>query len=73
MKCRGCGIESDAKPFRVVGCGVDLEGMLCGPCMTTALEGAERMRVDFEALLADGFDRLAANDVMIKRIRSGRY
>lgn len=41
---------------------------LCGLCFAKALDEAAKLRVQFEALLASGMSREAANDEMIRRM-----
>ncbi len=41
---------------------------LCGLCFAVALDGQDALRVTFEALLASGMSRPAANAEMIRRL-----
>lgn len=69
--CAKCGVDI-ARGVDVVDADGNLvgTGYLCHECMAQALAGAERMRREFEELLAGGMSREDANTEMIRRINA---
>lgn len=66
--CNHCGAP-DAINIGIIQEGVDtgVHGNLCAGCLDDALTEMERLREEFEALLAAGVSRDDANIVMMTR------
>lgn len=67
--CRKCGSTETRVVEIVKNDEVVAEGELCDGCFGKALDGAAKLRRQFEMLLANGVSRERANEIMIARIQ----